>query len=1147
MVKVVTVPTVHADSGTNINSISAFNASGNNINSSGSNASGITSVWLVSDSIRTCNYLQQSAESLGYKVTANLTSEQLDKQISKVLTDLNDNSPSLIWISNLNNDNTKSITERTQVAVRLLISTQHSLGGDLLLENINAEDHTRGVFLASDWQAANHRGTCRQIWWCALGLDKAGNDVKKIKHCAVTNVFTSLNIPEKLIHCCTKSKYTGRSILPSKLPKAYYLAMATMLSECSVKSSTTAIAFKTQQKQKPKPPRPTPDETPGDHEDTEALDKPAKKKEIENVFDDCGDDISTILGPELYTYFDGLSDDSEDECEIFNNEFYAWSCTGSTTCPEEPLHERPHSTKFRNTIEVYTTMSRDIKYHGQHDLCEIFGGDSGTTRVCLRRGMNVGPGFDITTGIDLTNDAEIAHLWRYVIKFRPRVILAGPPCTSFGPWARLNKHRAFETWKYNRIIGEKLAVLTAKLCQFQLTQGLHFVVENPAQSEMWTLPIFRSLLSDQRVTTAILDQCQVGLVDPAGEPTKKPTLFMASAESLVKRLRLRCPGKHQHAMLAGSVNGFNRCRFAQTWPRRLVELLAAGIIETIQPAIKYLVFNDSSKMSGPDDPSKETSATRATACPAVCTSENHPNAFPAVVRDPYGGKAKKPVSKSCPGCRAHARRTDPRHDRGPNCGFQYDDEVLWDCPACKSNKPSTHAGHNLDETCQWTEAPTRRRGKASAPSTLRDPRIPAHQAPNTAPSGAELTVPPPVRVNPWANPSWTPVTDLEIITELDQCRNRDGWHKLQRGATLVQTNGRTLHSCEPRFDASSRNLRSSFGFFPEIGHDNGQWWQLESHVKYTEVENSTDLPIGYAVPILVQIFSTADEARPKEKIIRGPLPNSDVGLPQQPSGINAMRSLMQQWDEDELRQPAEAPEDGVELLPPALNPQPPIGAEPDIDIQPEWSSFDLGSALRALRSDNVGHQNKALRRLHLRWFHASTSRMTGLLKAAGVSNAVLQRIAATVDSCKICRMWKAPGRRTMTSSSLAEKFNEVVQVDLLFVEEFVVMHLIDESIRWTATALIADKQAATIIKAITNSWLKIFGPMQTLVSDQEGGLASEESAVWAERWKISLRLKAKGQHAVVVERHHSILRDALHKMLAQSRSETPCGLRGYSL
>ena len=132
MVKMVTLPTIHATVDMQTNSIPA------------STKTGITSVWLISDSARTGNYLKLSAESLGYEVTANLTTEQLDKEISSILTNLNTELPSLVWVVNLNNDSTKTVPERTQVAVRLLISSQHSLGGQFLLENANEEDSSRG-------------------------------------------------------------------------------------------------------------------------------------------------------------------------------------------------------------------------------------------------------------------------------------------------------------------------------------------------------------------------------------------------------------------------------------------------------------------------------------------------------------------------------------------------------------------------------------------------------------------------------------------------------------------------------------------------------------------------------------------------------------------------------------------------------------------------------------------------------------------------------------------------------------------------------------------------------------------------------------------------------------------------------------------
>ena len=58
-----------------------------------------------------------------------------------------------------------------------------------------------------------------------------------------------------------------------------------------------------------------------------------------------------------------------------------------------------------------------------------------------------------------------------------------------------------------------------------------------------------------------------------------------------------------------------------------------------------------------------------------------------------------------------------------------------------------------------------------------------------------------------------------------------------------------------------------------------------------------------------------------------------------------------------------------------------------------------------------------------------------------------------------------------------------------------------------------------------------------ILSDKEGGLSGEEAAVFAERWGTNFRFKPKGSHASVVERHHQVVRDMLHKMLSDVRVE----------
>ena len=52
-------------------------------------------------------------------------------------------------------------------------------------------------------------------------------------------------------------------------------------------------------------------------------------------------------------------------------------------------------------------------------------------------------------------------------------------------------------------------------------------------------------------------------------------------------------------------------------------------------------------------------------------------------------------------------------------------------------------------------------------------------------------------------------------------------------------------------------------------------------------------------------------------------------------------------------------------------------------------------------------------------------------------------------------------------------------------------------------------------------WISIFGHPDCIMSDREGGVASEYGDVWA-----------KGQHASTVERRNALLRDVLHKMIS---------------
>ena len=150
-----------------------------------------------------------------------------------------------------------------------------------------------------------------------------------------------------------------------------------------------------------------------------------------------------------------------------------------------------------------------------------------------------------------------------------------------------------------------------------------------------------------------------------------------------------------------------------------------------------------------------------------------------------------------------------------------------------------------------------------------------------------------------------------------------------------------------------------------------------------------------------------------------------------------MDEIINKWD-DEYEDNQEGPEPIPEAPAPDAEPK-----ETDINIMPEWSSFDLGASLRALRSSSRTAQNRALRRLHLRFWHASSQRLSALLETAGVSNEVLKLIPAVCDTCSIRRMWANHGHRSILTTRTADRFNLVVQTDLLFIEDHIRWHASD--------------------------------------------------------------------------------------------------------
>ena len=221
-----------------------------------------------------------------------------------------------------------------------------------------------------------------------------------------------------------------------------------------------------------------------------------------------------------------------------------------------------------------------------------------------------------------------------------------------------------------------LAKLCIDVAKYQLSHSRHFIIEQPRDSLMFKLDEWLQIR--QYVFEAVCDQCRLGLRNARGEPLQKPTRFIASHELLLNRLHGKiCLGKYTHGKVTSE---------AEVWPKKLCELLAAGIADLM--------------------------------CEIRIATNQH-LFFPTM---------------ECPACRGHVRREDPRHTRAEGCRFREDVAVDWSCDGCKKHRHRSHASHTLDENCRWSIARAVSEGASRERSGRhpRDPRVPASSDPTAA-------------------------------------------------------------------------------------------------------------------------------------------------------------------------------------------------------------------------------------------------------------------------------------------------------------------------------------------------------------------------------------------------------------------------------
>ena len=664
---------------------------------------------------------------------------------------------------------------------------------------------------------------------------------------------------------------------------------------------------------------------------------------VENHHDDCGEDFGPLgddyFADESHDHPNELVSDSEDEiCCLVD---FDHGLNGSTFEPEKQQdHSAASSPMIFDDLESFTAWNASIggeqSLTGRHyhDAAELCGGAGGTGTLLVRRGWRKGPNFDIIVGFDLLKPDAKDHFLRYLDVSKPTVLIISTPCTGMKGSSAINRIKNHSTWLRSRRTSVPLAHLGGLAALKQMNAGRHFIAEHPQGSDMWSMPIWRTI-QHLGMARAIVHQCMAGLRgSKSGLPVMKPTQFLASDEALVAYLQnLRCDGTHRHAQLDNPAGAHgDKAKDAARWPPQLCHRIARGCEDLLRR-----VKRRTGKVVSHHQPAGKSSAGMKRNAKIASTPSSTRPRTPRKVRfldshcECCVPEAPAPASESfpagsssdgeCIGCKRNRVQTDPEHNRiAGQCRFPHVENVVYDCPGCRERAPYASDRHTLvPGECRVPDVRFRRLGSvpASGSGGPRGAVTPAASEPTAGMRPGAPAPDAPEEVDPLPEPREPPAP-----------RRPPAW---QQPLSAPRT--------PPGARAPTRNAA----------------------VEPPAAEGEAD----------------EDDARPGEAA------EANGG---EPSPTRAPRAR------------------GVEA-----------GTQADSGSA-EWTSYDLRRAMRLLHSTNDGVVRRTIRRLHVRFWHASAAKLVEILRLAGAPKDAFKRVKAIVDTCRVCRLWANHPPKSMTST-----------------------------------------------------------------------------------------------------------------------------------
>ena len=192
-----------------------------------------------------------------------------------------------------------------------------------------------------------------------------------------------------------------------------------------------------------------------------------------------------------------------------------------------------------------------------------------------------------------------------------------------------------------------------------------------------------------------------------------------------------------------------------------------------------------------------------------------------------------------------------------------------------------------------------------------------------------------------------------------------------------------------------------------------------------------------------------------------------------------------------------------------------------------------------LTMNNINQQsNHAIAiKLHRQFAHPTSDKLIRLINNAGnpwCDNLELKNeIKSISKNCSTCKVYRKNPPRPVVGLAMATNFQETVAMDLKFCHGKILLHLIDQCTRLSASCTIPDKNPDTVIKAIFKIWISVYGSAEKFLTDNGGEFANSDFIELCESFGITVKTTAAESpwSNGLAERHNLVLSDMLDKIL----------------